>query len=115
MSCTKDRTARWNRYWDKKSRSYDREMGSLTGTYLATPGTGRVDKPPARCWKSPSGRASTRGLPGWHHADRHRLGGEHFLRRPLNQVRAAGLDIEQVQRFKLGLVERLVARKPDTV
>jgi hypothetical protein len=40
------------------------------------------------------------------------LGGEHFLRRPLNQVRAAGFGIEQVQRFKLGLVERLVARKP---
>jgi ubiquinone/menaquinone biosynthesis C-methylase UbiE len=40
------------------------------------------------------------------------LGGEHFLRRPLNKVRAAGFDIEQVQRFKLGLVERLVARKP---
>jgi ubiquinone/menaquinone biosynthesis C-methylase UbiE len=42
------------------------------------------------------------------------LGGEHFLRRPLNHVRAAGFDIEQVQRFKLGLVERLVARKPAT-
>lgn len=41
------------------------------------------------------------------------LGGEHFLRRPLNQVRAGGFDIEQVQRFKLGLVERLVALKAD--
>lgn len=40
------------------------------------------------------------------------LGGEHFLRRPLHQVKAAGLDIERVQRFKLGLVERLLARKP---
>ncbi|WP_439659496.1 class I SAM-dependent methyltransferase [Lentzea sp. HUAS TT2] len=40
------------------------------------------------------------------------LAGEHFLRRPLNQVKARGLDIEQRQRFKLGLVERLVARKP---
>ena len=39
------------------------------------------------------------------------LGGEHFLRRPLNNVRAAGFDIEQAQRFRLGLVERLVARK----
>jgi ubiquinone/menaquinone biosynthesis C-methylase UbiE len=43
------------------------------------------------------------------------LGGEHFLRRPLNQVRAAGFDIEQVQRFKLGLVERLVARKSPVI
>ena len=40
------------------------------------------------------------------------LGGEHFLRRPLKHVSAAGLDIENVQRFKLGVVERLVARKP---
>lgn len=39
------------------------------------------------------------------------MGGEHFLRRPLNLVRAAGFDIEEVQRFKLGIVERLVARK----
>jgi hypothetical protein len=42
------------------------------------------------------------------------MGGEHFLRRPLTQVRAAGFDIERVQRFRLGLVERLVARKPST-
>jgi ubiquinone/menaquinone biosynthesis C-methylase UbiE len=40
------------------------------------------------------------------------LAGEHFLRRPLNQIRARGLDVEQQQRFKLGLVERLTARKP---
>jgi ubiquinone/menaquinone biosynthesis C-methylase UbiE len=40
------------------------------------------------------------------------LAGEHFLRRPLQQVRARGLEVEQRQRFKLGLVERLVARKP---
>jgi ubiquinone/menaquinone biosynthesis C-methylase UbiE len=40
------------------------------------------------------------------------LGGEHFLRRPLTRVRAVGLDVEQVERFKLGLVERLVAAKP---
>src|SRR5829696_4624682 len=26
MASTKDRTARWHRYWDKKSRSYDKEM-----------------------------------------------------------------------------------------
>ncbi|WP_456236146.1 class I SAM-dependent methyltransferase [Haloechinothrix halophila] len=41
------------------------------------------------------------------------LGGEHFLRRPLHKVRAHGFDVEWVQRFKLGLVERLVARKPE--
>lgn len=39
------------------------------------------------------------------------LAGEHFLRRPLRQVRARGLEVERVERFKLGLVERLVARQ----
>jgi ubiquinone/menaquinone biosynthesis C-methylase UbiE len=41
------------------------------------------------------------------------LGGEHFLRRPLHQVQAAGLTIEARDRFTLGIVERLAARKPD--
>jgi hypothetical protein len=40
------------------------------------------------------------------------LGGEHLRRRPLLQVRAAGFQIEQRQRSKLGIVERLAARKP---
>lgn len=42
------------------------------------------------------------------------LGGEHFRRRPLEQVRAQGLQIERQERFKLGIVERLAARKPTT-
>jgi ubiquinone/menaquinone biosynthesis C-methylase UbiE len=42
------------------------------------------------------------------------LGGEHFLRRPLRHVQAAGLHVEQHGRFKLGMLERLVARKPAT-
>jgi ubiquinone/menaquinone biosynthesis C-methylase UbiE len=40
------------------------------------------------------------------------LQGEHFTRRPLHLVQAAGLDVEQRDRFKLGLIERLAARKP---
>ena len=40
------------------------------------------------------------------------LQGEHFLRRPLGLVKAVGLQIEQRERFKLGLIERLAARKP---
>jgi len=40
------------------------------------------------------------------------LQGEHFLRRPLYLVQAEGLDIEQRGRFKLGMIERLAARKP---
>jgi hypothetical protein len=39
------------------------------------------------------------------------LQGEHMLRRPLRQVQAAGLQIERRERFKLGMVERLAARK----
>jgi ubiquinone/menaquinone biosynthesis C-methylase UbiE len=40
------------------------------------------------------------------------LGGEHLRRRPLRQVQAAGFQIERRERSKLGIVERLVARKP---
>jgi ubiquinone/menaquinone biosynthesis C-methylase UbiE len=43
------------------------------------------------------------------------LQGEHFLRRPLRLVEAEGLDVEQQQRFKLGTIERLAARKPGAV
>jgi len=39
------------------------------------------------------------------------LQGEHFLRRPLHQVRAEGLSVERCERFKLGLIERLAARR----
>jgi ubiquinone/menaquinone biosynthesis C-methylase UbiE len=41
------------------------------------------------------------------------MAGEHFLRRPLHLVQARGLEIEQQERFKAGLIERLVARKPE--
>lgn len=41
------------------------------------------------------------------------LGGEHFRRRPHDDVLAAGFEIEKAERFKLGVVERLVARKPE--
>src|SRR5919204_4113614 len=37
-------------------------------------------------------------------------GGEHFRRRPLLQVQAAGFLLERHERSKLGIVERLVAR-----
>ena len=39
------------------------------------------------------------------------LAGEHFRRRPLKLVEALGLPVERRERFKLGLVERLVAGK----
>jgi len=40
------------------------------------------------------------------------LSGEHFRRRPFLQVQALGYQIEEHERFKLGIVERLAARKP---
>lgn len=40
------------------------------------------------------------------------LAGEHFRRRPARVVAGRGLDIERSDRFKLGVIERLVARKP---
>jgi len=41
-----------------------------------------------------------------------RFGADHVLREPLERVRAEGFSIELLERSKLGLVERLVARKP---
>jgi ubiquinone/menaquinone biosynthesis C-methylase UbiE len=40
------------------------------------------------------------------------LNEEHFLRRPLLQVQAEGFEIQRRERAKLGVVERLTARKP---
>jgi ubiquinone/menaquinone biosynthesis C-methylase UbiE len=39
------------------------------------------------------------------------MGGEHFRRRPLLTVRAQGFQIEEQQRYSLGIVERLAARR----
>jgi ubiquinone/menaquinone biosynthesis C-methylase UbiE len=39
------------------------------------------------------------------------LGGEHFLRRPLLELRKRPFAVERAERFKLGLVERVVAHK----
>ncbi len=40
------------------------------------------------------------------------IAGEHFTRRQLPVVEAAGLQIEQTQRLKAGSIERVAARKP---
>lgn len=40
------------------------------------------------------------------------FGGEHFRRRPFLLVKDLGYEIEEHERFKLGIVERLAARKP---
>lgn len=41
-----------------------------------------------------------------------RFQGDHLLREPLHQLRAEFLEIELVERSKLGFIERAVARKP---
>ncbi|MFD2796589.1 class I SAM-dependent methyltransferase [Promicromonospora vindobonensis] len=41
-----------------------------------------------------------------------RFENEHFRRRPIQHVRATGLDIERHDRFTKGIIERLAARKP---
>jgi ubiquinone/menaquinone biosynthesis C-methylase UbiE len=41
-----------------------------------------------------------------------RAAGEHFTRRQLPLVRAAGFEVVEVQRLKAGTVERVFARKP---
>jgi ubiquinone/menaquinone biosynthesis C-methylase UbiE len=40
------------------------------------------------------------------------IGGENFRRRPIVHVRNQGFAIEQQERFRLGIVERVAARKP---
>lgn len=40
------------------------------------------------------------------------VAGEHFTRRPLAIVKAAGLEIVEVERLKAGTIERVHARKP---
>jgi ubiquinone/menaquinone biosynthesis C-methylase UbiE len=40
------------------------------------------------------------------------LAGEHFRRRPLVYVRELGFEVEEAERFRFGIVERVCARKP---
>ena len=42
-----------------------------------------------------------------------RFEADHLTREPLDYLRAEGFEIERVERSKLGIVERVVARKPD--
>jgi len=39
------------------------------------------------------------------------MASEHFLRRPLTKVTQRAFTIERAERFKLGLMERIVARR----
>ena len=41
-----------------------------------------------------------------------RLEGDHLIREPVVHLRSAGFEIEELERLKLGIVERVAARKP---
>jgi len=41
-----------------------------------------------------------------------RFGADHLTREPLEHLRAEGFEIEELERSKLGIVERIAARKP---
>jgi ubiquinone/menaquinone biosynthesis C-methylase UbiE len=41
-----------------------------------------------------------------------RFEADHLLREPLEHLRAEGFEVEQLERSKLGIVERVAARKP---
>jgi ubiquinone/menaquinone biosynthesis C-methylase UbiE len=41
-----------------------------------------------------------------------RFEGDHLVREPLDYLRTAGLEVEQLERSKWGIVERVIARKP---
>jgi hypothetical protein len=41
------------------------------------------------------------------------LGGDHLLREPLEVLQAEGFKIEEFERTKLGIVERVAARRPN--
>jgi len=43
-----------------------------------------------------------------------RFEGDHLVREPLEHLRSAGFEIEQLERSKWGIVERVLARKPGT-
>lgn len=42
-----------------------------------------------------------------------RVEGDHLLREPLEHLRAEGFEVERLLRSKLGIVERIAARKPN--
>jgi len=96
---------RWRRYWDKHSASYDKQMGFFD----------RVLFGDSRAWVCSQATGDTLEVAigtGLNLLVTVPLQGEHFLRRPLRHVQAQGLTIERRERFKLGLTERLAARKP---
>jgi hypothetical protein len=42
-----------------------------------------------------------------------RLAGDYQLREPLEHIRAEGLEVAEAERSRVGIIERILARKPD--
>ncbi|MGP3962139.1 hypothetical protein ACTWPT_39730 [Nonomuraea sp. 3N208] len=95
------------RLWDKHSASYNRQMAFFDRRFFGD----------SRSWIC--GQASGHILEVAVCLVQRLLevvtvptGGEHFLRRPIRLLPEHGLTVERHDRFKVGIVERLAARKP---
>jgi ubiquinone/menaquinone biosynthesis C-methylase UbiE len=113
-------------YWDKQAGRYDREMAfwdrrlcalglcAIPDDRRAVTEMARVLRPGGRLLLVDHVAAPARALRAvqWlYERISIPLAGEHFRRRPLTQVRELGFLIEETQRLKLGLVERVCAPK----
>src|SRR6266545_4270610 len=120
-----ERNERLRRYWDKHAGSYDREMGFFdrhvfgdTRDWVCSQAVGEVLEVAIGTGLNLPHYPPQVRLTGVEWSQRLLdlvtipLGGEHFRRRPIIHLQALGYAIEGHQRFKLGIVERLAARKP---
>lgn len=124
---TNDERARWARGWDRAAPRTDASMrlmdrvlfrdsrarvcGRATGRVLEV----RVLAPGGLLLPADhvaAGPAPLRGLQWLVERASVPAMGEHFRRRPAGILQALGLRIEYRERFALGIVERLAARKP---
>src|SRR6266511_3763414 len=112
MPATSGDTARLRHYWDKHAPRYDQQMQFFdrvlfgdTRTWICGQATGDV-------LEVAVGTGLNLGL----YPDGVRLTGVDFSPAMLERARdrAQGFQIQRHERFKLGIVERLAARKPAT-
>src|SRR5919202_614682 len=108
MPVTTRQAAKLRRYWDKHAHRYDRQMQFWerrlfgdTRAWVCQQATGEVLEV-----------AIGTGLNLDFYPEGVRLTGVDFS--PAEYLPAAGFEIERQERFKLGIVERLAARKPAT-
>ena len=127
---------RWPRYWDKHSTAYDKQMRFFdrhlfgeSRTWVCSRARGQTlevaigtglnlpfyaeDIQLTGIDFSPAMLAPVRAIQRALDVITVPLQGEHFTRRPIRHVQVQGLAIEEHERFKLGITERLAARKRD--